>query len=112
MLINLIYSLLVFCGTQISSTTHPFEVFVGLISFNILHRMRLIPGQRSYVVLWCRTECHNIAKGVEAKFNYVLINLIYDIFVFCGTHISSTTHSFGVFLGLLSFNSLRRTGLT
>ncbi len=74
-----------FSSSHISSTTHPFGVFFGLISFSFLHRMLLIQDQRSCVLLCCRTECHNIAKRHQAKFHYLLINLIYSFFGFCGS---------------------------
>ncbi len=51
-----------FCSRHISSTTHSFEAFMGLICFTFSRRMSLIQVQRSGVLLWCRTECHNIAK--------------------------------------------------
>ncbi len=77
-----------FCGRHISSRTHPCGMFVALICFRALRRMRLTGLQRSGLLLQCRTECLNIAKFDYEKFNH-----FFDFFWmcgFCGRHISST----------------------
>ncbi len=111
MLINLIYDFFGFCGRHISSTTHSFGVFAGLITFNFLRRMRLTQVQRLDLLLWCRIWCHNIANYDIFCENLNFFDFFRWICGFCGSHISSTTHPFEVFLGLISFNFLHRIRL-
>ncbi len=85
-----------FCGRHISSTTHPFGMFVGLICFSDLPRTGLTWLERPDMLLWSRTECHNIAKFDLFTVSWVL-----------GRHISSAMHSFDAFVGLIRFSFLR-----
>ncbi len=73
-----------FCGRHISSTAHSFVVFVvfvGLICFKFLRRMRSTHGQWSGALLTCRTECHNIAK-FDRKWWLFLKIMIKKIIIF------------------------------
>ncbi len=111
MLINLIYDFFVFCGRHISSTTHSFGVFADLITFNSLHRMRLTQTQRLGLLLSCRIWCNNIPNYDIFCENLNIFDFFRWICEFCRSHISSTKHSFAVFLGLISFSFLRRMRL-